>query len=162
MKKLSEALPHIKIKSDQEVQSENISNTHLRGLINADGMTSTTQRGRNSLSTSEQCKPLDLIKGNLDHERKLTSLLLMCFNTLNTYGKEPEQLEDANRVFIDILSEYSITDVRAAFKSYVTRNKAMPTPADIIELIPKPPTNNGLTDAQYKRLKQLRERNNLN
>lgn len=66
---------------------------------------------------------------------KLTDILGFCFDTLKTYGKEPEQLASANRMFQFVLADYPIEKISEAFKYYFSTNSEMPTPADIVSLI---------------------------
>lgn len=65
-----------------------------------------------------------------------------CFQTVSTYGKDPEALESMNRLFRLVLAEYSGEQIRAAFTNFLTNFKGMPEPADIANIIDrggKPP-----------------------
>ncbi len=71
-----------------------------------------------------------------DHAKeKLLDILGFCFNTLKTYGKEPEQLVAANRMFQFVLEDYPIEKITEAFKYYFKISTEMPTPADIVSII---------------------------
>lgn len=76
----------------------------------------------------------------MDFEKRISALLLICYDTLDTYGKEPEQLQNASKLFAIVLSDYSIEQIETAFKTYLKRNTDMPKPADIVKIIepPKP------------------------
>ena len=65
----------------------------------------------------------------------MTSLLLVCFDTLDTFGKEPEQLKNIQKLFEMMLGDYEIGKVERAFIAYMRRGTAMPKPADIINIL---------------------------
>lgn len=88
---------------------------------------------------------------------QLAVMLSQCFDALNVYGKEPEQVENTVAIFNLVLADYNISEIEKAFKIYLSRNKSMPTPACIAELIRrdgKPP----LQSSVYIALCQKRER----
>lgn len=88
---------------------------------------------------------------------QLAVMVSQCFDALNIYGKEPEQVENIVAIFNLVLAEYSIKQIEDAFKTYLSRNSNMPTPADIAMLIRrggKPP----LQATVYTALCQKRER----
>lgn len=66
---------------------------------------------------------------------KLTGIIGYCFNTLRTYGKEPEQMDAANKMFQFVLSDYPIDKISEAFRYYFSIATEMPTPADIVNII---------------------------
>lgn len=65
----------------------------------------------------------------------LADMLAMCYETLNVYGKKPEQIETAVKLFSIVLAENCIGDVRKAFVAYLRNHRDMPTPSDIIGYI---------------------------
>lgn len=65
----------------------------------------------------------------------LADMLAMCYETLNVYGKKPEQIETAVKLWCCVLANDRIADVRAAFVSYLRNHRDMPTPSDIIGYI---------------------------
>lgn len=69
-------------------------------------------------------------------KKELASLLESCWNTLNTYGKEPEAMKDTVIWFIRVLADNTTEEITVAFTRYMKTNSAMPTPADIFKLIP--------------------------
>jgi len=69
--------------------------------------------------------------------RKLSHLLLICFDSLDIFGKEPDQLENISHAFQLVLAEYDYSKIEKAFKIYMTEETVMPKPADIIKLIDK-------------------------
>lgn len=63
----------------------------------------------------------------------------MSFDTLDTYGKEPEQLKNINKLFQIKLANFTWKQIEDAFGMYLNTGTAMPKPADIISIIePKP------------------------
>jgi hypothetical protein len=78
---------------------------------------------------------------NEDHEgrRHLAEFLIQCFDSLNAYGKTPEQLGNLTKMFFAVLGEHPVEVIRAAFIKYLKTNSAMPTPADIENIINPPP-----------------------
>ena len=93
--------------------------------------------------------------------KKLSNLLLICFDTLDNYGKEPEQLVNINQAFQMFLWDYSYESIERAFKVYMKDETSMPKPADIIKIIAKPTAaqvGDNMTDGQLKRLKELRKK----
>ena len=74
----------------------------------------------------------------MEAQKRLTSLLLVCFDALNVYGKEPEQLGNITKLFQLVLGRFSIADVENAFAVYLQKNSVMPTPADIVKIIEPP------------------------
>jgi len=79
---------------------------------------------------------------DLDGQNQMAEILTQCFQALNLYGKEPEQLAAAIPLFQMVLSDYSIDQIRAAFIRWLKTNSTFPAPADIANLIErngKPP-----------------------
>ena len=70
--------------------------------------------------------------------RRLTSLLLVCFDTLDNFGKEPEQLANMEKVFQMVLGRFTIEEVEDAFMVYLGRETVIPKPADIVKIIEPP------------------------
>lgn len=56
---------------------------------------------------------------------------------MNVYGKEPEQLENIDKIFQMVLGDYKIEAIEKAFINYLKEKSEMPTPADIIKIIRK-------------------------
>jgi hypothetical protein len=109
---------------------------------------------------SEQKSPL-VLRDDKESQTKLSRLLLISFDVLDTFGKEAEQLENINLAFQLYLEDYSYDLIESAFKKYMQENTVMPKPADIISLIRKPVvtgTASSLTEGQIKTLQALRER----
>lgn len=69
-------------------------------------------------------------------------MVRQCFDSLNIYGKEPEQVENMILMFVHALQEYELPEIKRAFVDWVKGHAEMPTPAGIIEIIqgnrPKP------------------------
>lgn len=103
-----------------------------------------------------QALALPLTSDN-EGRRQLADLVSQCFDGLKLYGKEPEQLSNAVKLFDLALGAFTIEQIRAGFVAHLQRSIEMPTPADIVGYIRrdgKPP----LDKAMYTALVQKRER----
>ena len=65
----------------------------------------------------------------------LALILKQCFQALNLYGKEPEQMEAAINIHQMVLAEYTIDQIRAAFGKWLETHDTFPAPANIVNLI---------------------------
>lgn len=75
-------------------------------------------------------------------KERLSTLLLAAYDGLKVYGKEPEQLTNAVRLFQIVLADFPIDKIEAAFRFYLKVSNEMPAPADIANIIErggKPP-----------------------
>jgi hypothetical protein len=95
---------------------------------------------------------------NDEEKKELLKFVRVCFETLDTYGKTPQQLGTASEVFVRMLSKYDMELVREGFYSYMERNSRMPTPSDIINIIDPPPWKPDW--AYYHSLKESIKRGN--
>lgn len=68
-------------------------------------------------------------------KRELTNILAQCYDALKVYGKEPEQLNNLNKMFHFVLSDYPIDKIKEAFRYYLKNYTEMPAPADIARII---------------------------
>lgn len=75
---------------------------------------------------------------NRDERAELVKYIIQCFNTLDTFGKTPDQLADACFIFIDRLAGYDFREIRNAFGVYMDTHTDMPKPANIINIINPP------------------------
>ncbi|MCI5049986.1 MAG: hypothetical protein MRY32_06605 [Rickettsiales bacterium] len=69
-------------------------------------------------------------------------MIAVCFDALKTYGKEPEQMGKLTQLFNMVLSDYTLQQVKDAFRYYVKHYDEVPTPANIARIIErgnKPP-----------------------
>ena len=69
-------------------------------------------------------------------------MIMQCFQTLKTYGKEPEQIESIIPMFNMVLGDFTFQQIESAFAFYLKHNTEMPAPADIANIITrgnKPP-----------------------
>lgn len=78
------------------------------------------------------------LNDDAEGQKNLVVLIVDCFDTLRVYGKEPEQLQSAIKLFKRVLGKYSWDAINAAFDVYLERNAQMPTPADIVNIIDPP------------------------
>lgn len=65
----------------------------------------------------------------------LTNLLSQCYDALKVYGKEPEQLDNLNKMFHLVLADYPIEKITKAFAFYLRHYTELPAPADIARII---------------------------
>lgn len=70
-----------------------------------------------------------------DGRRKLTNLLFQCYDSLKVYGKEPEQLDNLNKMFQMVLADFPYEAIEKAFIYYISHNSELPAPADIATII---------------------------
>ena len=87
-------------------------------------------------------KSLPAIKDDQAGRKRLTEVIEMAYNGLKVYGKEPEQLGDARKLFQFVLADFNITQIREAFSYYFKNYSEFPAPADIANIIQrgnKPP-----------------------
>lgn len=75
------------------------------------------------------------LRESQDAKRALTNLLFQCYDALRVYGKEPEQLDNLNKMFHFVLADYSQEQIEKAFVYYLRHNSEMPAPADIAQII---------------------------
>lgn len=68
-------------------------------------------------------------------KEKLSGMLLVCFDALRTYGKEPEALENIIALHQMVLADYPIAAIETALRFYMKHNNEMPTPADLVHII---------------------------
>lgn len=153
MKPLSEisqkALQDMK---DTLTAADTPASTPAHGLTSADGKMNMTAspagqgsqqaastNGRDlSLSTTTQLS----LKDDKESKNRLNETLLMAFDALKTYGKEPEQMDSVKKLFHFALADYPWQKIREAFAYYFKNNTEMPAPADIVQIIErgnKPP-----------------------
>lgn len=71
---------------------------------------------------------------NSHWRHQLSKLVETAFHTLNTYGKSPEALGTIFLEFADALNGLTIEDINLAFKDWVKKHDAFPTPSDIRKL----------------------------
>lgn len=83
---------------------------------------------------SEQL-PTVPISQDLAGRESLALILGQCFQALNLYGKEPEQIEATIGLHQMVLSSYSIDQIKPAFIRWLETNSTFPAPADIVSLI---------------------------
>ena len=84
-------------------------------------------------------------------------LLTLCFNGLNTYGKEPEQLEDLAQLFQFKLERFTWKQVKQAFNVYTDLKPTMPAPSDIISIIEPQPVWCKSTFQEIKKMQKAGE-----
>ena len=88
-----------------------------------------------------------------DRYNLLVKMLGLCFDTLDTYGKDISSLENSIALFDMALEDYSVGVIEAAFKKHIKASEKYPKPVNIIEIIegPKKPK---LCGNRYNRLCQ--------
>ena len=95
--------------------------------------------GRSTNLTMSPTPSTPYIDTSKQNRRDLGQFVSQCFDALNTYGKTPDQLANATKMFVNILKDYPMDAVIKAFGSWMRRSSIMPTPADIINIIDPPP-----------------------
>lgn len=78
---------------------------------------------------------LPAIKDDQEARKRLTEVIEMAYNGLKVYGKEPEQLSDARKLFQFALADFNIQQIREAFAYYFKNYSEFPAPADIVQII---------------------------
>lgn len=165
MKKFNQVLEDMQLTPEQREQSHGLLPTLPLGSTKADGSLITqspnqSQQGARPMTgqwqSPEASNPSTIPttlsaglggKGNnpqpstgLSEEDRfnLGRFVWDCFNSLDTYGKTPDQLESAAKTFIAVLSQYPMDSIVQAFSQWVLRNSKMPTPSDIANIIDPP------------------------
>ena len=111
-------------------------------IINRQKPTESTQSLQRPSETSTP------VSQDLAGQNQMAEILTQCFQALNLYGKEPEQLASAIPLFQMVLGDYPIGRIKAAFVTWLKTNDTFPAPANIVNLIErggKPP----LSEAVY-------------
>lgn len=155
MKRLQEALKSMEITLAEAKHNQP---TQPLGLISEDGKSNITlcqetqKQHLKVMGTGKETQPIESqqqkekpFQNSVSQEEmqkrwkiQLTELVSQCFNSLNTYGKSPEQLPDIIKMFVLVLQEYNIQTIQRAFAQYLRQSSAMPTPADIVNIIEPP------------------------
>ena len=68
-------------------------------------------------------------------ERAITVNLVHCYEALNTYGEDPENIKSKKIVFGKVLSGYSAEAIESAFQRYFETGKGIPEPSDILKIL---------------------------
>lgn len=125
--------------------------TPAHGLTSADGKTTipaaAQQRHGQAASTtgqeiSLQGKTQLSLRDDPESKTRLNEALLMAFDALKTYGKEPEQLDSVKKLMHFALADYSWQQISEALRYYFKNNSEFPAPADLVQIIErgnKPP-----------------------
>lgn len=166
MKKLSEVLTTTKPIAEQSDRSNDISNMQVHGSITEAGkmniQSQSKQEGNQKANPKEQEKqPYEVLclKDDIEGQKKLTVLLADCFDALNLYGKEPEQLESMIRIFKLVLGRFTWGVIEKAFSIFLNDADKMPTPADIVKIIEPPKQERKWCGATYIQLCQRKREN---
>lgn len=115
------------IMADIPLHQENHSRQQMQSTGHSTNLTMSPTPSTPYIDTSKQ------------NRRDLGQFVSQCFDALNTYGKTPDQLANATKMFVNILKDYPMDAVIKAFGSWMRRSSIMPTPADIINIIDPPP-----------------------
>jgi hypothetical protein len=85
---------------------------------------------------------LPSLKDDSEAKTRLNESLLMAFDALKTYGKEPEQLESVKKLMHFALADYTWEQISNALRYYFKNYTEFPAPADLVQIIErknKPP-----------------------
>lgn len=75
------------------------------------------------------------MKSDPDGKKRVAQAISMVYDGLKVYGKEPEQLENAVKLFNFALADYPTQQIVDAFAYYVSNFSEFPAPADIVQII---------------------------
>ena len=120
----------------------------------SDVVTRLQPKPSDSMQPSSGPSQIAPISQDLAGRESLALILGQCFQALNLYGKEPEQIEAAIALHQMVLSDYSIDQIRPAFVKWLQINNTFPAPADIVSLIRrggKPPLDRAVYVAISKK-----------
>jgi len=147
MDELNQVLERMRIAFEEK--NKNTLHMPLHGSISEGGNLTTashntnqnqmTSRSEQKMPSSEGLKNTNNLSANPSDQAKLCELLAQCYDSLNTYGKTPEQLENHTAVFLMILGDYSFEKIKAALVQHMKQSSSIPTPADIENIINPPP-----------------------
>ena len=93
-------------------------------------------------SLSRPSGTLTPVSQDSDGQHRMAEMLTQCFQALNLFGKQPEQLAAAIPLFQMVLADYPIERIQRAFTGWLQTHSSFPAPADIVSLIErggKPP-----------------------
>lgn len=180
MESLPQALQRLTKLYEEKKQKSVLSPTPLRGLTSEDGkplptmealpleaqiaaagprplsavvaQAITNTNALNGLSSRRPSTADTLLRDDAAGQGKLAAMLFQCFNTLKTYGKDPEQMRDTVALFQQVLGRFTTSQVALAFSKYLERNSEMPAPADIVNIIEPP--RESLSAATYVSLQK--------
>lgn len=140
------------------------------GCVKVGGLMNTLMQGLQAVPCQEvkpqkqeqqQSKPSPnmtyglLLKDDPDGRRLVASTVEEFYNSMNNYGKTPDQLISIQKLFLWALGGFDVKTVLNAFGKYLYRGTTMPTPADIIAIIDPPaPPKERLSGAVYVSLKK--------
>lgn len=68
-------------------------------------------------------------------ELEVLKMLVVCYEAMHQYGKQPEAIKATTQVFCSVLSPFPMQKIREAFAEYVERFACLPSPACIRKLI---------------------------
>ena len=75
-------------------------------------------------------------------KKRISDAIIMFYNGLKTYGKQPDQLTEVTQLFLFVLRDYPVEKIVDAMAYYVKNWNEFPAPADIANIIDrgnKPP-----------------------
>ena len=145
---LSQALERMQPSATRKEPSLTSSPMQPHGSISGAGKATTPPHTSTGIVSSPESphrpvlpptKPLPKLKITVGSDPKsredVREFILVCFDALDTYGKTPDQLGNAVKLFILTLADYPVPLVRNAFIRWAQERSKMPSPADIISLI---------------------------
>lgn len=69
-----------------------------------------------------------------ERAKLLRYLISQCDSNYKRYSRQPEEIDDINKIFLVALDEIEQTDILSAFKQWLKEEKEFPCAADILEL----------------------------
>lgn len=90
-----------------------------------------------------EAKPAALtLKESPEAKKQLAVALSLFYDGMKIYGKTPDQMESATKLFTFVLADYTYEQIQSALAYYAKHYNEMPAPADIATIIErgdKPP-----------------------
>ena len=130
-----------------------------------------TKSGMKNLGTAAEAAANQISQGKLPSERlnhseivplrkdptgkrRIAEGVVLYFDTLKTYGKDPGQIENVTKMFLWVLADYPVEKILEAMAYYARHNSEFPAPADIANIIQrgnKPPLERSVYVAVSKK-----------
>lgn len=76
-----------------------------------------------------------VLKSQQERDKTIAVNLIHCFDSLTTYGADPDSLKSRQIVFSKVLDGYSPEQIDSAFERYLEIGKGLPEPSDILNIL---------------------------
>lgn len=126
----------------------------------AAGAVNQIEQGKPRQELSKPSRPQALaLRNDQPGRARIAEGIVLFFDTLKTYGKEPEQIENVTKMFLWVLADYPVEQILDAMAFYAKHYPDMPAPADIANIIErgnKPPLRESVYIQISKKLPDTR------